>query len=139
MNSKKDRSGFLLADNKRKTFFGSILRALSIDELPSLINILKGEMAVIGPRPLLVKYLPIYSDEQKKRPLVRPGLSGLAQVNGRNLISWNERFKFDLFYIKNLSFLLDLIIILRTIYILISLKPVDKSKTTTKEPFTGKN
>jgi undecaprenyl phosphate N,N'-diacetylbacillosamine 1-phosphate transferase len=137
MSNKKDKSGFLLPDNKRKTWFGSLLRATSIDELPSLINILKGDMSVIGPRPLLVEYLPLYSQQQKLRHLVRPGLSGLAQVKGRNLLSWNEKFKYDVTYLDRISFFLDVKIIGLTIVNIIILKPVDTKKSTSMEKFTG--
>jgi undecaprenyl phosphate N,N'-diacetylbacillosamine 1-phosphate transferase len=139
MNNKKDKNGNLLPDKHRKTILGSILRATSIDELPSLINILKGDMAVIGPRPLLVEYLPLYNKEQKLRHLVRPGLSGLAQVKGRNLLSWKEKFYFDLLYLEKISFFFDLKIIFLTILNVMFLKPVDTSKSNTMEKFKGDN
>jgi undecaprenyl phosphate N,N'-diacetylbacillosamine 1-phosphate transferase len=137
MNKKKDKSGILLPDNKRKTFFGSFLRATSIDELPSLINIVKGDMAIIGPRPLLVEYLPLYNQHQKQRHLVRPGLSGLAQIKGRNRLSWNEKFNYDIIYLLKISFLFDIKIIIFTILNILFLKPVDSSKFNTMEKFTG--
>ena len=137
MNNKKDEKGHLLPDFKRKTLYGSFLRASSIDELPSLINILKGDMAVIGPRPLLVEYLPLYNENQKKRHLVRPGLSGLAQIKGRNLISWKEKFEFDLIYLGKISFLFDIKIIFLTIINIVFFKPVDSSKNITMEKFKG--
>ncbi len=138
MNNKKDKDGQLLPDVKRRTWFGSFLRKTSIDELPSLINILKGDMAIIGPRPLLVEYLPLYTNEQRKRHLVRPGLSGLAQIKGRNSISWNEKFKYDNLYLVKYSFFYDLKIIIFTVYvILFKTKNVDKSKYETYEKFTG--
>lgn len=137
MNNKRDKSGTLLPDYQRKTLFGTFLRATSIDELPSLINILKGDMAVIGPRPLLVEYLPLYNQEQKQRHLVRPGLSGLAQVKGRNLLSWNEKFTFDLTYLNKISLYFDFKIIILTTINILFLKPVDSSKTNTMEKFKG--
>jgi undecaprenyl phosphate N,N'-diacetylbacillosamine 1-phosphate transferase len=137
MNNKKDKFGLLLPDYKRKTWFGSFLRATSVDELPSLVNIIKGEMALVGPRPLLVEYLPLYNSEQKQRHLIRPGLSGLAQINGRNLLSWEQKFYYDIIYLKKISFYLDIKIILITIFNIISLKPVDLSKKTTMEKFKG--
>lgn len=137
MSNKRDKFGLLLPDNIRKTLFGSFLRATSIDELPSLINILKGDMAVIGPRPLLVEYLSLYNQQQKQRHLVRPGLSGLAQVKGRNLLTWNEKFNFDIIYLDKISFFFDIKIITLTIFNIIFLKPVDSSKSNTMDKFTG--
>ncbi len=115
MTDVRDENGELLPDEKRLTKFGKILRATSLDELPEAINILKGDMSVIGPRPLAVRYLPYYTDEERKRHTVRPGLSGWAQVNGRNSISWEDKFKLDLEYINNASFLLDVKIIIMTV------------------------
>ena len=109
-----DNKGNLLSDKNRLTFIGKTLRTLSIDELPQLFNILKGEMSFIGPRPLLSEYLPLYNFDQMKRHNVLPGISGYAQVNGRNLISWNEKFKLDLYYVENQSFFLDLKILILT-------------------------
>ncbi len=137
MNNKRDKFGNLLPDNKRKTLFGSFLRATSIDELPSLFNILKGDMAVIGPRPLLVEYLPLYNQEQKQRHLVRPGLSGLAQVKGRNKLTWDEKFTYDIQYLGNISFFLDFRLILYTLLNVLLLKPVDANESITSEPFKG--
>ncbi len=139
MNNKKNKSNQLLPDVKRRTWFGSLLRKTSIDELPSLINILKGDMAFIGPRPLLVEYLPLYSREQKKRHLLRPGLSGLAQINGRNSITWSEKFKLDLLYLNRISFLLDIKIITLTIIKILFFynKDVDKSDLITMDKFKG--
>jgi lipopolysaccharide/colanic/teichoic acid biosynthesis glycosyltransferase len=139
MNNKKDKEGQLLPDVKRRTWFGSLLRKTSIDELPSLINILKGEMAIIGPRPLLVEYLPLYNEEQRKRHLVRPGLSGLAQVNGRNKLTWKQKFEFDIIYINSISFKKDLKIILKTIFKILSTNnDVDQTEFITYEKFTRK-
>lgn len=139
MNNKKNENGQLLPDVNRKTWFGSLLRKTSIDELPSLINILKGDMAIIGPRPLLVEYLPLYNDNQRKRHLVRPGLSGLAQVNGRNAISWKEKFELDVKYLKKISLFFDFKIILLTILKIISFsnKDIDSSSNVTMEKFKG--
>lgn len=115
MTDKKDENGNLLPDSERLTKFGKLLRSTSLDELPELINILKGDMAIVGPRPLLVEYLPYYTEEEKHRHDVRPGLTGLAQVNGRNSISWEEKFKYDVQYVKKITFLGDLKIILKTV------------------------
>lgn len=115
MTDKKDENGNLLPDSERLTNFGKLLRSTSLDELPELINILKGDMAIVGPRPLLVKYLPYYTEEEKHRHDVRPGLTGLAQICGRNNLDWNERFEMDLKYVNSISFKEDLIIIFKTI------------------------
>ncbi|MDX1901438.1 MAG: sugar transferase [Gammaproteobacteria bacterium] len=115
MRDVRDERGELLSDEKRLTRIGRLLRSLSVDELPSLINILKGEMSFIGPRPLLMAYLPYYSETQKKRHAVRPGLTGWAQVNGRNLLSWDQKFSYDVWYVEHCSFLLDCKIILLTL------------------------
>lgn len=112
---KKDKNGDLLADAKRLTKIGGFVRKTSIDELPQLLNVVKGDMSLIGPRPLLPEYLALYSQEQKKRHNVKPGITGWAQVNGRNAISWEDKFKFDVWYVGNLSFVLDIKIILLTI------------------------
>lgn len=115
MTDKRDIDGNLLPDEYRLTKFGKMLRSTSLDELPELINIIKGDMAIVGPRPLLVEYLPYYTEEEKHRHDVRPGLTGLAQVNGRNAISWEEKLKYDTEYIKEISFYSDLKIIFKTI------------------------
>ena len=115
MTDKKDEEGKLLPDEKRLTKFGKILRSTSLDELPELVNILKGDMSIVGPRPLLVQYLPYYTDEEKHRHDVRPGLTGLAQVNGRNALSWEKRFKEDIEYVNNISLKEDIKIIFLTI------------------------
>lgn len=116
MTDKKDENGNLLPDDVRLTSFGKLLRKTSLDELPEAFNILKGDMSVVGPRPLLVKYLPLYNEHQKHRHDVRPGLSGLAQVSGRNGISWEERFDIDVKYVENISFLLDVKIVFMTVW-----------------------
>ena len=115
MTDKWDEKGELLPDNIRLTKFGKMLRSMSLDELPELFNIFKGDMSIIGPRPLLVQYLPLYNERQKRRHEVRPGLSGLAQVNGRNAITWDEKFNYDVAYVEKVSFTLDVRIVLKTI------------------------
>ena len=115
MTDEKDESGNYLPDDVRLTKFGQLLRATSLDELPELWNILKGDMSFVGPRPLLVEYLPLYNEEQRKRHSVRPGLTGLAQINGRNAISWKEKFEYDIKYQREISFWFDILIIMTTI------------------------
>lgn len=115
MTDKRDSEGKLLPDSERLTKFGKLLRATSLDELPELVNILKGDMSIIGPRPLLVSYLPYYTEEEKLRHTVRPGLTGLAQVSGRNFIDWDKRMEKDVEYVKNLSFKMDMKVILLTV------------------------
>ena len=115
MTDKKDENGNLLPDSERLTKFGKALRSTSLDELPELFNILKGDMSIVGPRPLAVQYLPYYTDEERHRHDVRPGLTGLAQINGRNCLSWEKRFKYDLKYVNNITILQDLKIVLKTI------------------------
>lgn len=131
MNDKRDKNGNLLPDNQRLTRVGNFVRKTSLDEIPQLINVLKGDMSLIGPRPLLVSYLDYYNDFEKQRHLVRPGITGWAQVNGRNTISWSEKFKLDVFYVRNISFILDCKIILKTIKNVmtskdISIEPIEK-------------
>ena len=115
MNDKKDENGNLLPDSERLTKFGKMLRSTSLDELPELINILKGDMSIIGPRPLLTRYMEYYTDEERKRHSVRPGLTGLAQSSGRNLLTWEERFKLDIEYVNNITFSVDISILFKTI------------------------
>ena len=115
MNNKKDRKGNLLSDEKRLTKVGSIIRKTSLDEIPQLINVLKGDMSLIGPRPLVIRYLPFYTDKERLRHTVRPGITGLAQVNGRNTIKWDERLALDVDYVENLSFKQDLNIFYKTV------------------------
>ena len=116
MTDKKDENGNLLPDKERLTKFGKILRTTSLDELPEFANILKGEMSLIGPRPLLVEYLPYYNEMEKHRHDVRPGLTGLAQINGRNNLNWEDRFKYDVEYVNNITFINDIKILLKTVY-----------------------
>lgn len=137
MNDTTDEFGKLLPDAKRLTPFGKILRKTSLDELPQLINVLKGEMSLVGPRPLLPQYLPLYSAKQAKRHLVKPGITGWAQVNGRNTISWDEKFDLDVYYVENQSFLLDIRIILLTIWNVLNRKGISAEGTPTMHPFQG--
>lgn len=134
-----DKNGNLLPDSERLTSFGKLLRSTSLDELPELINILKGDMSLIGPRPLLVEYLPLYSEEQKRRHDVLPGLTGWAQINGRNAISWNEKFKLDVFYVDNWSIGLDLKIFFLTFYKLFKRDGISKEGMATTIKFDGSN
>ena len=137
MTDKKDEKGNLLPDGERLNRFGRALRAASLDEIPELWNILKGNMSLIGPRPLLVQYLPLYSAEQMRRHNVRPGLTGYAQVNGRNAISWQEKFAFDCWYVDNLSFRVDVRIFFMTLLMVVKRSGVNSSTSDTMEPFTG--
>lgn len=137
MTNAKDATGKLLADEKRLTKFGAFLRKSSLDELPQLLNVIKGDMSIVGPRPLLLNYLPLYNERQKRRHIVRPGITGWAQVNGRNAISWQQKFEYDVWYVENQSFLLDLRIIFITISHIIARKDISQTGHATVEPFTG--
>ena len=139
MTDEKDEFGNLLPDNKRLKGVGKIIRSLSLDELPQLFNVLKGDMSFIGPRPLLVEYLELYNEEQKKRHDVLPGITGLAQVKGRNAISWRRKFKYDVFYVKHLSFRLDLYILCQTIIKVLKREGINQNQNTTMEKFNGRN
>lgn len=139
MKDGKDKDGKLLPDEERMTSFGAMMRSLSIDELPELINVLKGDMSIVGPRPLLVEYLPLYNEQQIKRHNVLPGLTGWAQINGRNNLSWNEKFELDLWYVKNWSFKLDLKIIFMTVYKVFKRADINKEGQVTTEYFNGMN
>ena len=139
MTEEKDESGNLLPDNERITKIGSFVRSTSIDELPQLINVLKGDMALIGPRPLLPQYLSLYNDEQKRRHDVRPGITGWAQVNGRNTISWAEKFKLDVWYVDHVSLILDIRIIFKTVMNVLRRKDINQNENTTMEAFNGHN
>lgn len=137
MTDERDENGELLPDEIRLTKFGQFLRSTSIDELPEFINILKGDMSFIGPRPLLVQYIPLYSEEQRQRHLVRPGLSGWAQVNGRNTVSWQEKFSLDVEYVEKISFALDVKIFFMTIMSVLKREGISSETSATMEAFTG--
>jgi undecaprenyl phosphate N,N'-diacetylbacillosamine 1-phosphate transferase len=137
MTDEVDRNGKLLPDSVRLTKFGRFLRSTSLDELPELFNILKGDMSIIGPRPLLVQYLPLYNNDQKRRHETRPGLSGLAQVNGRNAISWEDKFDLDVQYVDNVSFIKDWKIIFWTIRKVFVREGINSEAAATMEPFKG--
>ena len=139
MTDERDADGNLLPDEVRLTNVGRFVRSTSIDELPQLINVLKGDMSLIGPRPLLVQYLPLYSKEQMRRHEVRPGISGWAQCHGRNQISWTEKFKLDVWYVDNLSFMTDLEIILITIKKVLLREDINSDNDATMEDFDGTN
>ena len=137
MNDRRDENGLLLPDEIRLTKIGSLVRKTSIDELPQLLNVLKGDMSIVGPRPLLVKYLDLYNENQKKRHLVKPGITGLAQVNGRNNISWEKKLELDVFYVRNQSFFLDLTILFKTLQKVIQSKDINKKGQATTSSFKG--
>lgn len=137
MNDKKDDEGNLLPDSKRLTKFGQFVRKTSLDEIPQLLNVIKGDMSLIGPRPLLVEYLPLYNDEQKKRHNVRPGITGWAQVNGRNAISWKKKFEYDVWYVNKLSFILDVQIFFKTFFKVFKSEGISKEGQVTTTKFTG--
>lgn len=137
MTDEKNEKGELLPNSIRLTKFGKILRSTSLDELPGLINVLKGDMSLIGPRPLLVEYLPLYNEKQKMRHNVKPGLSGLAQVNGRNAITWEKKFEYDIKYVQEISFILDLKIIIKTIVKVLKRSDINNSETVTMQKFKG--
>jgi len=137
MNDRRDENGNLLPDSERLTKIGRVVRSLSLDEIPQLINVLKGDMALIGPRPLLVQYLPLYDEVQRRRHEVRPGMTGWAQVNGRNAISWQEKFAYDVWYVDNLSLSLDIKILLKTIEKVFKREGINTGTHVTMEPFQG--
>lgn len=137
MTDERGADGNLLPDAERLTKFGQLVRSTSLDELPQLINVLKGDMALIGPRPLLVSYLPLYSEEQTKRHNVRPGITGWAQVNGRNAISWEQKFAYDVWYVNNLSFFLDVKIFFLTVKKVFVREGISSDTSVTMEPFRG--
>lgn len=137
MDNRKDENGNLLPDEVRLNKYGRFLRATSLDELPELVNILKGDMAIIGPRPLLVRYLPRYNEEQRHRHDVRPGLTGYAQAHGRNAVSWEEKFAMDVWYTKNISFKTDVQIILHTVKVVLNHEGINSETSATMEEFMG--
>ena len=139
MTCEKDKNGKLLPDEQRLTTYGKTLRSTSLDELPELFNILVGDMSIVGPRPLLAKYLPLYSEEQRRRHSVRPGLTGYAQVNGRNTISWTEKFRLDVEYVDNITFLGDVKIIWKTVMSVLRREGISSETSATMEEFTGNN
>ena len=139
MKDARDKNGNLLSDNERVTRFGSFLRSFSLDELPELINILKGDMSLVGPRALLVQYLGLYNDEQIRRHEVLPGLTGWAQINGRNSITWSEKFKLDVWYVDNRTFWIDIKILFLTAYKVIKREGINKSQTVTMDYFNWEN
>jgi undecaprenyl phosphate N,N'-diacetylbacillosamine 1-phosphate transferase len=139
MNDQKDARGNLLPDDKRLTTIGKFVRKTSLDEIPQLLNVIKGDMSLIGPRPLLVEYLPLYNKVQIRRHKVRPGITGWAQVNGRNAISWEEKFKYDVWYVDNISFLLDLKIIFLTIQKVFKSEGISADGNVTMPKFQGSN
>jgi len=137
MTDERDGDGNLLSDEKRATLFGQFLRSSSLDELPELINVLKGDMSLVGPRPLLMEYLPLYSPEQARRHEVKPGITGWAQVNGRNAIAWDEKFILDVWYVDKLSVLLDMKILWMTLVTVIRREGINQEGHVTMEKFTG--
>ncbi|SER99062.1 sugar transferase [Salipaludibacillus aurantiacus] len=139
MTDEKDKDGTLLADDKRLTPFGLFLRKFSLDELPQLLNVLKGELSLVGPRPLLMEYLPLYTEEHLQRHRVRPGITGWAQINGRNNLSWEEKFDLDVWYVNNRSFWLDIKILLLTGYKVFKSEGINQPGTATAEKFRGLN
>jgi len=137
MNDKKESEGNLLSDAKRLTKVGAFVRKTSLDEIPQLINVIKGDMSLIGPRPLLPEYLPLYNDFQKRRHEVKPGITGWAQVNGRNLISWQQKFDYDIWYVENISFLLDCKIVFLTIKKVFKSEGISAENSVSAEAFKG--
>ena len=137
MTEERNENGELLPDEKRLTEFGKTLRSLSLDELPELWDIFRGKMSIVGPRPLLVKYLPLYSEEQHHRHDIKPGLTGWAQVNGRNLTSWEERFEHDIYYVNHVSFLMDIKIVFATVRCVFAREGINAEGSATMEAFEG--
>ena len=139
MNDQRDKDGKLLPDRQRLSAVGRFIRATSLDEIPQLINVIKGDMALIGPRPLLVKYLPMYNETQARRHEVRPGITGWAQINGRNAISWEQKFEYDVWYVDHISFGLDIKILWMTFIKVFKKEGINSQTATTMEPFRGTN
>ncbi|MBP9017893.1 MAG: sugar transferase [Paludibacteraceae bacterium] len=137
MNDKRDEKGNLLPDSERLTTIGRWIRSLSLDEIPQLINVIKGDMSLIGPRPLLIQYLPLYDETQRRRHEVRPGMTGWAQVNGRNAISWQQKFDYDVWYVDHVSLSLDIKILMRTIRKVFQREGISSGTYVTMEPFQG--
>ena len=139
MNDQKDATGNLLPDAQRLTKVGKFVRSTSLDEIPQLLNVIKGDMSLIGPRPLLVQYLPLYNETQRRRHEVRPGITGWAQVNGRNAISWQQKFEYDVWYVDHISLSLDLKIMFKTIQKVFKREGINSDKNATMETFMGNN
>ncbi len=137
MNDKRNEKGDLLSDEERLTNIGKFVRKYSLDELPQLLNVIKGDMSIVGPRPLLVEYLPLYNEQQRKRHTTKPGITGYAQVNGRNAIGWVKKFEYDVWYIENISFALDIKILFLTIKKVVRSEGISSSTNATMEKFTG--
>ncbi|MGN6397305.1 MAG: sugar transferase [Mucilaginibacter sp.] len=137
MNDRRDKSGQLLPDAERLTGLGKFIRRTSLDEIPQLLNVIKGDMSLVGPRPLLVEYLPLYNETQRRRHEVKPGITGWAQVNGRNAISWNQKFAYDVYYVDNVSFKMDIKIILLTVKKVFISEGINSATSATMEKFTG--
>lgn len=137
MTDQRDEKGELLPDSDRLTWVGSLVRKLSIDELPQMINVLKGDMSLVGPRPLLIEYLPLYNEQQSRRHDVKPGITGWAQVNGRNTLDWKTKFEYDVWYVENLSFTLDLKILFLTVRKVFIREGISSNSSATMEKFTG--
>lgn len=137
MTDEKDSHGELLPDDQRMTKLGATIRKTSVDELPQLFNVLKGDLSLVGPRPLLMEYLPLYNEEQKKRHQVKPGITGWAQVNGRNAITWEQKFKLDVWYVENQSFKLDMYILYKTVQNVLQKKDINATDHVTTEKFRG--
>ena len=139
MSNEKDAQGNLLPDHQRLSGFGKLVRSTSLDEIPQLLNVLKGDMSLVGPRPLLPAYLPLYSKEQHKRHLVKPGITGWAQVNGRNAVSWQKKFELDVFYVEKVNFVLDFKILIKTMQKVVSRSDINSDTSVTIQPFKGNN
>jgi undecaprenyl phosphate N,N'-diacetylbacillosamine 1-phosphate transferase len=137
MNDSKDENGNLLADAQRLTKIGKFIRSTSLDEFPQLLNVIKGEMSIVGPRPLLPQYLQLYNEFQKKRHDVKPGITGWAQINGRNAITWEEKFELDVYYVQNVTFVLDLKIVFKTVRKIFLMKDINNQDTVTMKEFKG--
>lgn len=137
MNDRRDSEGNLLPDSERLTALGAFIRKTSLDEIPQLINVLKGDISLVGPRPLLQEYLPLYNQEQARRHHVKPGITGWAQVNGRNAISWSKKFELDVYYVDHISFLLDCKIIFKTVINVLKSKDINSETSATMEKFVG--
>ncbi len=137
MNDKKDSQGNLLSDSQRLTAIGSWVRKLSLDEIPQLLNVIKGDMSLIGPRPLLMEYLPLYNESQKQRHNMKPGITGWAQVNGRNTLEWEKKFEYDVWYVKHCSFWLDIKILFMTVFKVVKIEGISSESSVTMEKFKG--